>query len=206
MAASSIEICNIMLTWISKKQIVSFDDGTRESDFCKANYESSRRAILESREWTFATVRELLSPLAETPLYGYGYAFLVPPSSLRFLGAYDPSQASNPDAPTIKHKLEIDPSGRRIVLANLQNIHARYIYNQMNSETFTPLFDQCLAAYLAYHAAMPLTQDVEQQRNMFGIYKDALEEATFNDSLQGSYELLETSQLERSRNLYIKPY
>ena len=206
MAASAIEICNMMLTLISRKQIVSFDDNTKESNFCKANYDPARRAVLESREWTFATRRDLLPPLAGTPIYGYEYKFLAPPTSLRILGVYDPARTDDPEAPILKHKVELDVDGKKVILADLASINVRYIFDQSTTQLFSALFDQCVAAYLGYKAAVPLTQDKDQQSRLFGIYKDDLEEATFNDSLQGSQELLETSQLEKSRRLYVRPY
>lgn len=206
MAASAIEICNMMLTWVSRKQIVSFDDNTKESNFCKFNYDIARRSVLESREWTFATRRDLLPPLADAPIYGYSFKFLVPPTSLRILGVYDPATADDPDAPIIKHKIELDIDNKKVILADIASVHVKYIYDQKTTQLFSPLFDQCLASYMGYNAAVPLTQDKDQQSRLFGIYKDNLDEATFNDSLQGSQELLEISQLEQSRRLYVRPY
>jgi len=204
MAASSIEICNMMLTWLSRKQIVSFDDNTKESNFCKFNYDISRRTVLESREWSFATLRSLLPPLVGSPVYGYQYAFLVPPTSLRVLGVYDPGRIGDPDAPIIKHKIELNEDGKKVILANLSSIHVRYIYDQKTTQLFSPLFDQTLASYMGYSAAVPLTQDKDQQSRMFSIYKDNLDEATFNDSVQGSREMLEISKLEQSRRMFYR--
>lgn len=205
MAANAIEICNIMLTWLSTKQIVTFEDeNSKEANFCKFNYDPSRRAVLEIREWSFATKRIELNALATEPIFGYDYKFLLPDAQLRILGVYDPLDTGDSDAAIVKHKIEND-DGTTVILANIDTIHVRYIFNQTNPVLFSPSFDQALAAYMGYNAAVPLTQDKDQQTRMFGIYKDLLEEATFADSLQGSQELLETSQLEKSRRMHIRP-
>jgi len=205
MAASAIEICNIMLTWLSTKQIVTFNDfNNKESEFCNANYDPSRRSVLEIREWSFATKRAELNALAATPVFGYDYKFLLPKDSLRVLGVYNPINIGSSNPPIEMHKIEND-DGTTVILANISIIHVKYIFDQTNPVLFSPSFDQALAAYMAYNGAVPLTQDKDQQVRMFGVYKDLLEEATFADSLQGSQELLETSQLESSRRMFVSP-
>lgn len=205
MSASAIEICNIMLTWLSTKQIVTFDDeNSTEANFCKFNYDLSRRAVLEIREWSFATKRIELNALANAPAFGYDYKFLRPDASLRILGVYNPLDTGNTDPAIEKHKIEND-DGTTVILANIETIHVKYIFDQTDPLLFSPAFDQALAAYMGYNGAVPLTQDKDQQARLFGIYKDLLEEATFADSLQGSQELLETSQLEKSRRLFVRP-
>jgi len=205
MAASAIEICNMMLTWLSTKQIVTFDDlNSKESEFCNANYGPSRRSVLEIREWSFATKRVELNALAATPVFGYDYKFILPENSLRILGVYNPLDTGSSNPPTEQHKIEVD-DGTTVILANISVIHVKYIFDQKNPVLFSPAFDQALAAYMGYNGAVPLTQDKDQQVRMFGVYKDLLEEATFADSLQGSRELLETSQLENSRRMFVSP-
>jgi len=205
MAASAIEICNMMLTWLSTKQIVTFEDSnSKESEFCNANYDPSRRSVLEIREWSFATKRIELNALADSPVFGYDYKFLLPDKSLRILGVYNPLDSGSSNPATETHKIEND-DGAQVILANIDTIHVKYIFDQTNPVLFSPAFDQALAAYMAYNGAVPLTQDKDQQVRMFGVYKDMLEEATFADSLQGSRELLETSQLEKSRRMFVTP-
>lgn len=204
MAESAVEICNIMLTWISSKQIVSFGDNTVESDFCKFNYDLSRRAVLESREWSFATKRIALNSLAAAPSFGYDYKFLLPESSLRILGVYNPLDTGDSNARIVSHKIEND-DGTTVILANLTTIDVKYIFDQIDPKELSPLFGQALAAYMGYNAAVPLTQDKDQQVRMFGIFETMLEDATFADSLQGSQELLNISQLEGSRRLFVRP-
>lgn len=206
MASSAVEICNLMLSWISAKQITSFDDDTVESDFCKFNYDISRRAVLEVRTWTFATRKVRLTPLADSPLFGFSFKFLVPPVSLRVSRVFDPSNTNHIDPPEIRHRIEIDQDNKKVILANLAEIDVSYIFDQSETQLFSPLFDQALAAYMAYSAAVPITQDKDLQARMFGVYNEKLDDATFADSLQGTQELLDRSQLEDSRRLYVRPY
>ena len=59
---------------------------------------------------------------------------------------------------------------------------------------------------MAFSGAVPLTQDKDEQSRMFAIYENLLDDATYADSLQGTRELLDTSQLEHSRRLYVDPH
>ena len=67
MATSPVQICNISIGWLGGTLITSLDDGTNEANLCKATYEPSRDQVLEERNWTFATKRTSLNPIADPP-------------------------------------------------------------------------------------------------------------------------------------------
>ena len=200
MASSSIEVCNIMLSWLSTKQIVSFDDDTKESNFCKFNYEMSRRFVLEAREWSFAIKRVTLTPTAEVPPFGYNFTFLKPTDSIRILGVYNPSDRGNPNAPVISHRAE-DTN----IIADISEIDVRYIFDQKTTNRFSPSFSQALAAYMGTNAAVPLTQDKANRKEMAILYAGLLQDASAADALQGSREMLQISQQEQSRRMHVRP-
>jgi len=201
MAKSKTAICNVAVGWLGGKHITSVDsDPSKEARLCRANYDLSRQAVLEEREWTFAVKRVTLTPLSEAPLFGYNYKFLLPPDLLVTINAYDPKHRNAKQAPGISHVRE---GGS--IFADIAEVDLKYIMDLTNTNRFSALFDQCLAAHIAANIANGLTENATQQERMFLVYKDKLNSAISSDSLQGSNEHIEVSQLERSRKMHVRP-
>lgn len=200
MATDAIEICNLMISWIGADPISGFDDGTPESDFCKFNYDMSRRKILGEHDWSFAVKRDTLNPTSDIPVNGYKYSFLKPVDNLRIIGVYDPSHRSNPEAPTTDHKVE----GGRII-ANLAEVDVRYIYDNKVVTEFSDSFSFALAALMGVSASVPFNQDKANRSDMAKMYDEFLDNAYSTDGLQGSRERLNISRQEQSRRLGTRP-
>ncbi len=200
MASGPVEIANLALSWLGGQSIISLDDPTTEAQLVKANYNMSRRAVLEEREWTFAVKRAQLPPLAAPPLFGYNFAFLLPSERLNLINVYHPNTSNQRQPPGIEHVVEGDQ-----VYADVNLINVKYRVDLDDTTKFSPLFDQALAAHIAARIAVPLTENATQQERMYNLYQDALIRATSADSLQGSREMLEISQLEQSRRMFVTP-
>ena len=200
MAKSKTEVCNLAVSWLGGKRITSIDDDTSvEARLCRANYDLSRQAVLEEREWTFAVKRIQLTPLAVEPVFGYKYKFLVPSDLLRVIGVYDPldQRVAPVGIPYTKEENNI--------LADLQSINIKYMMNLENTNRFPGLFTQALASHIASNIAISLTENNSQFEKMRIMYEDNLNRATTSDSLQGSNEHTETSQLENVRRMFVRP-
>ena len=70
---------------------------------------------------------------------------------------------------------------------------------------FSALFDQTLAAHIAMNIAVSLTESKQLLEDMKYLYEDKLQKAISTDSLQGTRELLNNSQLENSRRMFVRP-
>lgn len=201
MAKSKTEICNLAVSWLGGTKIMSVnDDDSFSARLCRANYDMSRKAVLEEREWTFAVTRGVLTPLLDAPSFGYNYKFLVPPDFLRIIGVYNPSHSGAINPPMEQHLIE----GNKI-LANISEINVKAVFDVTNTTMFSSLFDQALAAHVAMNIAIPLTESKQMLEDMKFLYEDKLQKAISSDSLQGSRERLETSQLENSRRMFVRP-
>ena len=197
MAKSPTEICNLAISWVGGNKLTSLDDDeSKEAVLCRANYNLSRKAVLEEREWTFSVKRRELTPLASTPEFGYSYEFLVPSDLLATIGVYDPNHFNLSRPPMLSHVVEDNH-----ILADKASILVKYKSDVENTTRFSALFDQALAAHIASNIAIPLTENSSLHDKMVLIYDDKLQRATSSDSLQGSRELLEKSQMEESRRV-----
>ncbi len=197
MATSYIEICNLALSFVGGARITSFDGSSREAILCEANYDLGRRAVLEERDWTFAINRDTLNATADVPKYGFSYTFLLPNDSMRIIQVYNLNEGLDPNPRGTQYKVE-----DTYIYANDSTIDVRYIFDQINTKRFSPLFDQTLAAFIAKNIAVPLTKNNTLMQNMTALYDESLSRAAASNGLQGSREKLVRSTLENSRRLF----
>ncbi len=78
MASSEVDICNSALIHLGAGLITSLTENKDEARACNQFYAKSRDAVLTQANWTFATTQAELSKLSTTPLYKYGFAYLLP--------------------------------------------------------------------------------------------------------------------------------
>lgn len=192
MASSSTAICNLAISWVAGKRITSLaDDQSTEAILCRENYDPSRRAVLEEREWTFANKRAILNPLADAPVFGYQFQHKLPADCLNLRHVQDPRGNDVP------HVVEED-----MILSDDQELHIRYTFDLDNTNKFSELFTEALAAHIASKIALPLSKNRTLMADMIMLYDDHLQRAISTDSLQGSREKLKRSQQERSRRMF----
>lgn len=192
--ASEVSICNLALSWLAGNLIISLDDEAKEAALCKANYDSSRDAVLEDRAWTFATQRYYWTPVSTAPVYGYSHAFLINPEVIRVLEVRGTSStvANGPS----------DLDWRRegnLILCDAEEIYVKAIRRIEDTSKFPPAFVQCLAARIAADIAIPLTESANYQQQMWTLYMKKLEDAMATDGMQGSTDIIESLELIKVR-------
>lgn len=175
-AVSEVTICNLALGWLGANLIISLDDAGDEAALCKANYETSRDATLEARNWTFAMSRKVLIPLAEAPAFEYSYQFKLPADLIRVTRVSD--------EPEFEFSLDWTKEEDKI-LANVQKLYIRYIKRIEDPQQFTMGFVHAFAARLASDMAIPITNNKDLQQLMMQMYLGKLEVAGSYDGMQG---------------------
>jgi len=196
MAISPVEICNLALGWLGADLIISLNDNSVEAKLCKANYALLRDAVLEEREWTFAVKRLEPVELVDTPIYGYSKAFQIPPEVIRVLQVSlggEPGHEENSFRSTARggtgmgRETRIDWSreGDHILANNAARIFMRCLIQVVDTNKFSPAFDQALAARMAMDLAIPITNSRSLQKDMAGMYADKIKLAAASDGMQG---------------------
>ena len=140
--ASKTDICNTAVSWLGGNFITNVDtDETEEADLCRRNYNRARDAVLEARDWTFATKAVQLSPLSTTPDFGWSYQFLKPSDCIRVMEVSSDSQFLN--------FIEWEIQGANI-MSNYSTIYIKYIERVQDTTRFSPGFTLALCAFLAF--------------------------------------------------------
>jgi len=189
--ASQVSICNQALGWIGGNLITSIDDGSKEANLCKANYDDLRDAVLEERNWTFATRRQALTPLAQDPPFGYAKQFTLPADLIRLIGAYRPGMEDREQAMYVREENRL--------LTDEPRLNIVYIARIKDANRFSAGFVQCFAARLASDLAIPIAESRSLQETMWALYEAKLESAGTNDGMQGRFEQKQANRLVRSR-------
>lgn len=186
MSVSEVSISNMALGWLGGGLIISLDDDSEEAALCKANYDICRDAVLEDRDWTFATARQVLSALTAAPAFGYAYQYRVPSDLIRILMVSD--------EPLFVHDLDWERQGD-VIVTDASIVYLKYIRRVEDPVKFTAGFVHALAVRLAMEIALPLTNSMDIQNQMVGLYGTKLERAGAMDGMQGKNQQLRTNRL-----------
>ena len=195
MASSNVEICNMAISHLRGQPLTSLEeDDSNEADLCRANFDASRDATLEDRDWSFASHRRTLTPLASTdpsyPKFLDGNAFKLPGEciSVRQAGAQQDFKDN------LFWQLE-----ERIIIAATDILYTRYTKRVTDVSIYSPGFDQAFAARLAMDIAIGVTGSAKMQSLMADLYAGKINIGSTNDSLQGKNQALRVSRLIRCR-------
>ena len=193
--ASKVSIANQALGWLGANLITAFTDNSIEARLISANYDDIRDAVLEEREWSFASARRTLLPAITGPLYGYTYKFAIPGDVLRIIEARNDKRARGANL------LDWRKEGNYL-LANSDTMDIRYIFRNDEPGSYSPGFTQALAARLAADLAISISESRSLQQDMFGLYQAKLKSAAALDGMQGRAQSFNTNKLTRVRGAY----
>ena len=193
MPTSQVSICNLALSWLGAKLITSLQDDSTEAKLCSANYDNSRNATLEARDWTFAADRAIPALLVDEPAFEYSSQFQLPtnPLCLRVTKVCRDNQ--------FRFSLEDWVKEGDRILCNESKIYIKFVKELTDPTKFSPGFIQSFAARLSADICIPITNDAELFTTYWQLYLNKIGEAGTLDGLQGKTEMLGAQQLVRVR-------
>jgi hypothetical protein len=190
---SEVSIANQALTWLGQKPITSFNDRSTTAEWMRNNYPFVRNAVVESRMWTFATVK-IISITADLDAWGLDYVHPLPTGWMSVFKVY--SSVNSNGSRTIDTTFRMEGGN---VVSQCSTLYLWGIEYVTDTGKFTPSFAQALAARLAADACMPFTENASLQRDMWGLYNDKLAEAATRDGQQGANEVIQSNTLINAR-------
>lgn len=161
MNATKVSICNAALGVIGARSIQSFEDGTKEAEYCRNFYESQRKALLRQYPWSCAKKRTQLAPLSTHPSFGYKHAFPLPSDFIRLF-----------DAGCLRFEVE-----GRAILADADVINLIYIFDNNNEDTWDSMLVECMELQLASKLCKPITGSDAAGQTALSLLTRRLEEA-----------------------------
>lgn len=202
--SSVVDICNLALSWLGEKPIISLDDESDAAALCKANYAPLRDAVLESAEWTFALTRARLVPIVDNnPVWAdfSGARFQIPGEIIRVIGVYPRVDME------LWSALKYEQEDRLIIIRTTlragegaEAIFIRGILRVTDPVKFTPSFEQALAERLAWEMAIPITNSPNIEQGKGQKYMTKVTDATSLNGLSQTSKRLRSSWLINARN------
>lgn len=159
---TGISICSDALLMLGAKAIASFNDGTDESSVCDRLYPDIRDSALVMYPWTFNTKKTQIARLVNAPNSVWQYQYALPGDKLANPRAvYDSAQ---PGAP-VRKDWEIQGNN---LLTNMTAIYIDYQYS-VPEFAMPQYFVQLLKYMMAWHLAMPITEQTDKAQYWQGV-------------------------------------
>jgi hypothetical protein len=200
---SEVSIANQALSWLAMQPITSLDDNDKTSQWMRINYPFLRDAVLEERNWTFATDRAQ-STVADKDAWGTMFIHPIPISwqsvyrCYRRIGDGSANISGSGD-----RNNNITSDGWRVeggnVLSYDDTVYMWGMKRLTDTGSFSSLFVQALAARIAADACVPFTENRELQRDLWDLYNGKLREAAARDGQQGGNDVIQSNTLIDAR-------
>jgi hypothetical protein len=154
---TDIKICSDALLMLGANPISSFTEGTDESNICDRLYPDIKIKTIASYPWSFSFKKVQLARLVTTPTTEYKYEYQLPSD---LIGT--PRALYDTDQPNSARRREYRLMGDKI-LTNYEQVYIDYQYN--TPEFALPhYFVQLLKYQLAWHLAMPITDQADKSQ------------------------------------------
>jgi hypothetical protein len=175
MATSRTDIVNQALVKLKSPRINNIDtDSTEEAVQARLIFQKSLDYLLQSNEWSFATIRTSLARLDETPEFEYNYIYSLP---------------SNPYCIQVRNLypigLDFKVEGRKVFTSE-ESVNISYIKRVTDMNDLPATFVEAFVFYLASELALPLTGNVELGDKMFKKFEYTIRKARHLDSKQNT--------------------
>jgi len=193
--ANEITVSNKALSYLGADPITSLEDNNTTAELIKTNYDTIRDAVLEERNWTFATKRHA-STTSDEPEFGMGFRHPVPEEYLkvtrlyREVNSYDPNQWR----PSVGWRRE-----GQFIIARESTVYMWGIERITNTNRFSAMFIECLATRIAAEIAIAVTENHTLMGHMWKLYAGKLTEAAAGDGSQGGSDVIQSNTLIDAR-------
>ena len=166
---TAISICSDALIMLGAKAISSFNDGTDEANTCDRLFPDIRDALLVQYPWSFTLKKAKLAKLITNPTSAWKNEFQLPGDRLGNVRSV--RNSPSPMAPIYK---DWEIQGDKL-LTNLEDVYIDYQY-QTPEFAMPPYFVQLLKYHLAWHLAMPITEQMDRAQYWQGVAVGATSE------------------------------
>lgn len=166
MAVTQVQICNMALTHIGIKQLISaISEDNEEANMLDLFWDTALANALYEGDWGFARRRADLVLHAGTAPDPWQYQYVMPADAVRVLRIDDKRATRLPDD-RIPFTRETDDSGNNLIYTDMVDAAVIYTYLETDTSEFSPPFVLYLSYVLASLIAAPLTGDDDLQERM----------------------------------------
>lgn len=178
--ASVVEICNLALSRLGQKSIVSIDEaGIAEK--CKIEFNPTKESILRDYPWNFATKIEALAPGTSETFAGWTYVYTYPKSCLFDRKIFNESTINSTEKQPYRI-ISSNGSSKLLILCNLATAYMEYTFNVVDATLFDVSFVDAFAWKLAANLAPSLTGNADLSTKLMNTYRLVIDKAAVNNA------------------------
>lgn len=159
MTLSAVEICNLALSEVPAKRIVSLDDTTIAAEACKREFTQAVEELMEMGDWGFARRRVILTATTDTRS-GWAGAFAAP-NDLAF-----PIRVVPTDGAVMRGRSLLFDFADGLIWTQTDAAALEYITLTPAFSKMTAMFRRGLATVLASRVVMDITRDPGRKREL----------------------------------------
>lgn len=159
MPITQVQICNMALTHIGIKQLISaITDDNEEANMCELYWDTALQNALNEGDWAFARQRVDLVEAAGTAPDPWKYQYVEPVSLVRAL-RIDDERATRLPEDRVPFARETSAAGVKLFYCDVVDAVLIYTYEQTDVSKFSPPFVIYMSWMLAALICEPLTGD-----------------------------------------------
>lgn len=171
--ATDVSICNDALLMLGAVPISDFNESGDRARLCANLFPANRDAVLRSHTWNCCVKRVSLSPLVDSPAYGWAYTYQLPGDWIRTIKLGNASDYAS----DFRHE-------GRLILSDSSAMSLRYVYKNTNAGTWDALLVDVMVKRMAWVLAYPVTKSTSLRESMMMDYERALKTAKSIDSME----------------------
>lgn len=170
---TAVSICSNALLMLGKEPIADFNEGSDRAKYCGNLYPVVRDGLLRKHFWNCAIKRVLLSRLTTAPAFGFSSQFQLPADFLRVYEVGMPGR--------LIEDFQIEG---RLILANAESLALRYVWRNVNEDTWDAALIHVATLSMAAVLAYPVTQSTSLRDSLMSDAQRALREAKSTDAAE----------------------
>ncbi len=182
--ASRINVINSALRRIGGSRITDPEEDSKNANVARDIYDDILEDLLRSHAWNFATRRQQLAELANTPAFEFERAFALPSDWIRTISVHPNADGSQS---VIEYKEE-EQDDQGVILASVEEIYLRYVALVTDVNRWPKDFKNAMIFTLARDMAVPIASSNELADRMDRFATRALGRARSTDAMGGTPE------------------
>ena len=195
--ASKVQIAKLALQHIGDRYDISdITEATPEAEQVNLLFDDTRDALLRQHPWAFATKYTSPAALSGTAPGHWEYMFLYPTDCVRMLGIVNPL---GKDQPHVKFEVARNSSGKRVILADIEEPEIFYTARIEDTTDYDPEFVMAFSYVLAARLVMPLVGERSIAADLYQQAQAVLNSAWETDSNEGIEEAIPDADWIRAR-------
>ncbi len=180
---STVDVVNVALRRVGATRITSLNEGSASAVVANDLFTEVLDDLLRQHFWNFATEREKLAQLTETPTFEFDHAYTMPAGWIRTVSVHPNSEGAG----TMFYREE-QVKDKRVIVTSADEVFLRYIVRVTDPNLWPADFRNAMSMTLARDFAIPLGNSNTLHGNYDSLSRSAIARARSTDAMGSSPE------------------